>query len=870
MLEYENQMFLEILHEDGLIITAKGLGLDTVFINLLKAYSDPGHLVIVLGTTNKDEQYFIEKLRSQNEKHLPRVITAEVTSSEREITYLDGGVLFMSGRILVVDLLKSRVPLHLVSGILVYRAHKILNSHQEVFAIRLYRQTNKTGFIKAFSNSALAFNAGFAQVERVMRTLFIKQLYLWPRFHSVVTNSLSTYKPQVIELHVKLTPKMLKIQSLLLDVMNYLIKELKRINKYIDLDELTVENAIAKKFHKQLQQQLDPMWHQLSKKTKQLISEIKTLRSLLMSLAYDDSVSFYELLNRLRSKEYVINSSGWLLLDIVEELFKCTKERVYTDKNELKPEANPKWTILSEIILEIQNHNKKRSDLSGQTQKVLILVQDTVTCYQLKNVLIKGPSEYLLYQATKKIQFKETNKQSFECDPETSSNTEKNENVEEDTEQDSYVLTLSQKPSTHIELKSPGDSEQFFEEYSQIAELDLTTFSTSVPLIVIQSLKKASDPMALQRTLLEMMPSYVIMYAADISAVRQVEVYQNYNPAINLCVYFLIYGGSVEEQAYLSSLRREKDAFERLIRDKSSMVVPADQDGKTEDCAALSTKVNNPFNEENTRQGGLQTDGKVIEKVVVDMREFGCELPTILHNRGIEIDPVTLLIGDYILSPDICIERKSISDLIGSLQSGRLYTQVMAMNRHYHKPMLLIEFDQNKPFCLQRHYYVSKGVDSKDVTSKLQLLTMHFPRLKLVWSPNPHASAQLFEELKKGKDQPDGARAVLIGTHGNAYEKEVMANKYNACMFDFMMQIPGVTSKNIYAILNKGISLDQLISHTEEQLIDIVGNKQDAQILYNGLHTINQTADDIPEATVSRTISRVRERGLFYKRNRSS
>lgn len=57
--------------------------------------------------------------------------------------YLEGGVLFMSGPILVVDLLKKRIPLHLVTGILVYRAHNILNSYQEAFALRLYRQNNK-------------------------------------------------------------------------------------------------------------------------------------------------------------------------------------------------------------------------------------------------------------------------------------------------------------------------------------------------------------------------------------------------------------------------------------------------------------------------------------------------------------------------------------------------------------------------------------------------------------------------------------------------------------------------------------------------------------------------------------------------------
>ena len=51
----------------------------------------------------------------------------------------------------------------------------------------------------------------------------------------------------------------------------------------------------------------------------------------------------------------------------------------------------------------------------------------------------------------------------------------------------------------------------------------------------------------------------------------------------------------------------------------------------------------------------------------MDMREFRSELPSILHKRGIRVDPVTLEVGDYILTPEICVERKSISDLIGSV-----------------------------------------------------------------------------------------------------------------------------------------------------------------------------------------------------------
>lgn len=391
--------------------------------------------------------------------------------------YLEGGILFISGRILVVDLLKNRVPLHLVTGMLVYRAHNILNAYQEAFALRLYRQNNKTGFIKAFTNSSLAFTVGYSQVERVMKALFVKKLYLWPRFHSIVNNCLSKHKPDVVELHVQFTPKMQNIQTALLDIMNYIVKELKRLNKYLDLEELTVENAIAKKFHKQLHLQLDPMWHQLSSTTKQLFSDLKTLRSLVISLTYEDSVSFYLMLSRLRTMDYAVKASAWIMLDEAENLFKYAKNRVYTEKNELKPELNPKWKALSEALYEIQEQKRKKKE--NDVEKVLILVHDNNISYQLKSCLTMGANEYLLYEALKKLS--NIKEQNGNDKKKTNGNDKKNaakdqpiteSNADEETQenQDTYVLTLSQKC---VEEDQPSTStanahQTLFEECSQV------------------------------------------------------------------------------------------------------------------------------------------------------------------------------------------------------------------------------------------------------------------------------------------------------------------------------------------------------------------------------------------------------------------
>ena len=37
----------------------------------------------------------------------------------------------------------------------------------------------------------------------------------------------------------------------------------------------------------------------------------------------------------------------------------------------------------------------------------------------------------------------------------------------------------------------------------------------------------------------------------------------------------------MEEQAYLTTLRREKKAFESLIKEKATMVVPEDREART-------------------------------------------------------------------------------------------------------------------------------------------------------------------------------------------------------------------------------------------------------------------------------------------------
>ena len=49
----------------------------------------------------------------------------------------------------------------------------------------------------------------------------------------------------------------------------------------VDTEEITVENAIGRSFDQIIRHQLDPIWHQLGPKTRQLVTDLKTLRLIL-------------------------------------------------------------------------------------------------------------------------------------------------------------------------------------------------------------------------------------------------------------------------------------------------------------------------------------------------------------------------------------------------------------------------------------------------------------------------------------------------------------------------------------------------------------------------------------------------------------
>lgn len=103
-------------------------------------------------------------IRTLTTAESPADITNEVPATDRLDLYHARACLFVTTRILVVDLLAARIRPKDIAGMVILNAHRVTDTSGEAFAVRLYRAGNTSGFVRAVSDSPLAFNVGFNKV----------------------------------------------------------------------------------------------------------------------------------------------------------------------------------------------------------------------------------------------------------------------------------------------------------------------------------------------------------------------------------------------------------------------------------------------------------------------------------------------------------------------------------------------------------------------------------------------------------------------------------------------------------------------------------------------------------------------------------
>ena len=81
--------------------------------------------------------------------------------------------------------------------------------------------------------------------------------------------------------------------------------------------------------------------------------------------------------------------------------------------------------------------------------------------------------------------------------------------------------------------------------------------------------------------------------------------------------------------------------------------------------------------------------------VYADTREVA-DLVEKIRQRGSRVEVKQLDFGDFVLSSEIVIERKTLDDFVKSIYDGRLFKQLANMNEKYSRPILVIQGDRKR------------------------------------------------------------------------------------------------------------------------------------------------------------------------------
>ena len=223
-------------------------------------------------------------------------------------------------------------------------------------------------------------------------------------------------------------------------------------------------------------------------------------------------------------------------------------------------------------------------------------------------------------------------------------------------------------------------------------------------------------------------------------------------------------------------------------------------------------------------------------RIVVDERERNSNIPELLKNAGAVIDFTQLKVGDYVVSSETAVERKTVRDLISSIYDGRLFVQCSDLVKYYQKPLLVVQGNIAE--------LAESSEDMEDIDVKLHAermpiaydalitIAMEF-RIPTIHTPSAEQTAQLLVTLVNRSLREGKATGPLL----RKIKKE---NPINIQQLSVLASLPGVGEKLAARMLKKFQSPIRALNASAAELATIPGfGLTRAERVRNVLNTSN-------------------------------
>ena len=190
--------------------------------------------------------------------------------------------------------------------------------------------------------------------------------------------------------------------------------------------------------------------------------------------------------------------------------------------------------------------------------------------------------------------------------------------------------------------------------------------------------------------------------------------------------------------------------------------------------------------------------------IIIDERERKSGIPKLLKSIGVNVEIKTLPIGDYIVSHETVVERKSINDLISSIFDGRLFDQCNRLKEHFQFPIILLEGDVDEIESITENPLVFYGA--------LSTIAIDY-KIPIIPTPNASHTAKLLVSLSSRKESIKGPFLKKIKKSNDVQKQQLSV----------LCSLPGVGEKIAIRMLEKFESPLKVLSASTKDLAKIPG-----------------------------------------------
>lgn len=286
---------------------------------------------------------------------------------------------------------------------------------------------------------------------------------------------------------------------------------------------------------------------------------------------------------------------------------------------------------------------------------------------------------------------------------------------------------------------------------------------------------------------------YVILYEPVPSEIRMIQRKGRTGRKHQGEMFILMTKGTLDESYYWSSQRKEK-AMRSNIYNNSNMnnFTVENNVAKDEDVSSYN------LNEETS-----EDDAEVT--IYVDYREKNSNIMRELDKIKCAIKVKTMGVGDYQITDDIIIERKTVEDFSKSITDKRLYQQAKELATNCHKPLMIIEGEN----------IYNTFLHPNAIRGSLATIALDF-KIPIIQTQNETDTAFMLKRIALREQEKDNKKPVSIRTQ----TKPVTLPEQQLFITE---SLPGIGPVSAKSLLKHFKTIKNLVNASKKDLKSVEG-----------------------------------------------